>query len=350
MAESRDSTIEILNAIGRGEFATVFRARDMNLKRFVAVKQLHPELRADPRQFQQFCEEAQFLAGLRHDNIVQVYGLDRDRGWIIMELMRGGLDAELARGPLAPDLVRGVPRQSLEGLKELHSQGKLHGAVRPSNLLIDDRGRVKLSDSSGVAPTGEVRKPRGVWKYMAPELCNTSFGPVGPGLDLYCLGLTALELLLGKKFDGLFRGAGGVGSGVEVGWMRWHGSAEERLEPVSKLVPSCPGDLAGVIDRLLVKEVSGRYGSAAEGLKDLENKPIPLFAVAAEPGPSEAQDGPRPPAQARPRPEAAATRGSKPAPGAGASPSRGLRPWTKAWFNAKFASPAAKVGLAVAAL
>lgn len=289
MSDHPHPSIDILDEVGRGDFATVFRAYDRNLARYIAVKELHEDLRGDARQFQQFCAEARFLASLRHDNIVQVYGLDPERGWITMELMRGSLDGEIRAAGLTPDLVRGVLRQCLEGLKALHARNKLHGAVKPANLLIDDAGRIKLSDSVGMAPDGEFRRPRGGWKYMPPELCSPGFGTTGPTLDLYGLGFTALELLKGPGFDALFKGVGQHPDAAEAEWMRWHGSTTERLPAAATLVPGLPADLAAVIDRLLIKEVAGRFPDAASALQALDSRPIPLFNPPTDPEPERGQ-------------------------------------------------------------
>ena len=274
-------TYELLESIGAGALATVYRARDLSLQRDVAVKALRDAVRADPVRSQQLYDAAQFLAGLSHDNIVQVYGLDRDRGWLIMELLPGDLAKRLARGPLPPDLVRSVLQQALKGLQALHAQKKLHGAVKPSNLLIDDHGRVKLGDSAGLSLDGEVRRPEGGPKYLAPELINPEFGPVGPGVDLYGLGFTALELLKGPGFDRLFPGADAADP--EIAWLRLHGSRGEPIPSASRVAPNTPPDLARVIDKMLAKDVKARYATAEEALRDLEPRdllPVDLPAVA----------------------------------------------------------------------
>jgi len=266
---------EILEEIGSSGAATVYRARDLNLKRYVAIKELHERLRSDRRQIQFLWEEAQFLAALEHENIIRIYGLDLARGWIIMELMRGGLDASLRAGPLNPDLLRSVLTQMLRGLDFLHGHAKLHGAVKPANLLINDKGRVKLSDTAGLAIGAEVRKPTGQAKYLAPELLDPNLGPIGPGVDLYCAGFTALELLRGPDFDTLFKGVAAYGqSGTNLGWLRLHGSRAEKLPATRDVVPGAPADLSRVIDRLLAKPVNQRYRTAGEALEDLEAKPL----------------------------------------------------------------------------
>jgi serine/threonine-protein kinase len=317
-----DATYEILDEIGHGEAAVVYRAYDSQLKRHVAIKELRQTLRADPRQLDHFREEAQFLANLEHDNVVKVYGIVKERGWIIMELMRGSLDTKLAEGPLPHDLVRSVLRQTLEGLKFLHQRGKIHGAIKPANLLINDEGRIRLSDSAGITAGGEVRQPTGSYKYLAPELGNPEFGPVTPAVDLYCLGFTALELLQGPKFDGLFTGVTGAVD-EDVAWMRWHGSASERL-PMDQLTAGLPADLAQVIRRSLEKEVTKRYASADEVLNDLASLPLLPVPLPGRPNHPiiERHGGTMPPPPRKP---------VKPNPPRKPGPA----PWSKEWINAK---------------
>jgi hypothetical protein len=272
-------TFEVLDEIGRGSVATVYRAWDLGLQRYVAIKEMHEKLQGDERHMEVFWEEAQFLANLKHDNIVQIHSMDKERGWIIMELMEGSLDTRLAAEPLPADLVRSVLRQTLNALVTLHGSGKLHGSVWPGNILINERGRVKLSDSAGITLVDEIRRPTGSARPLAPELLNPEFGPVGTQVDLYCLGLAALEMLKGPSFANLFKG---VAAGVdpELAWMRWHSSPTEVLPPLKEMVPAVPPDLAHVVDKLLLKNVDERYATAAEALQDLDDRPLVLVAPA----------------------------------------------------------------------
>jgi serine/threonine protein kinase len=167
---------ELVGAVGRGRLATVYRARDIALKREVAIKELNDTALADPQLLQRFWDEARFLANLEHDNVVQIYGLDQERGWVIMELADSALDTVVARGPLPAASVRGVLRQVLDGLDCLHQQGHIHGAIKPGNLLVTGQGLVKLSDITGVSGgSSSVSVP----KYLAPEQLDPAFGPIG---------------------------------------------------------------------------------------------------------------------------------------------------------------------------
>ena len=103
-------------------------------------------------------------------------------------------------------------------------------------------------------------------KYVAPEAVSPSFGEYGPSADLYTLGFSVLELLLGPKFDALFPGVGGNEQESRTAWMRWHAGEDTKLPSVAELVPGASLELAMVLDRLLKKKSADRYASAEEAL------------------------------------------------------------------------------------
>lgn len=261
---------EILGQIGEGTVATVHEADDLKLNRRVAIKQLRLSLRSDPQQQALFCDEAQFLAGVDHENVVKIFGMDAERGWIVMELMKGSLADALNQGPMDSEAVRSVLCQVLKGLAFLHQQGKLHGEISPGKLLVDGHGRTKIGPSPGALSQGEFRIPSGSRRHVAPEIVNPrQFGDPGPAADLYCLGMTALELLTGPAFERFFVGVSRATVSKELAWVQWHSSPLEVLPPVEQIVPTISPDLASVIDRLIKKPVAQRYGSAEEALADL---------------------------------------------------------------------------------
>lgn len=284
---------ELFEELGRGTNTVVYRSYDLSLGREVAIKELDESGRRDPRHRERFLREAQFLAQFEHDNVLRVYSVDPERGWIIMELMRGTLASKIDVGASDPDLVRSVLKQTLDALAFLHEKQKVHGTVRPTNLLINDMGRVKLSEFEQTAVGGELRAPTGSKKYLAPELIRPEFGEFGPATDLYCLGFTALELLKGPQFEGLFPGTGKGAIDADVAWLRWHSSPEE-LASVRSLVKGIPDDLAAVLDRMLKKRVSERPQSAQEILKELADRPlvpVPVPNAGEEGGAARAAEG-----------------------------------------------------------
>lgn len=275
------SAYELFEELGRGTNTVVFRSYDLSLGREVAIKELDETARRDPRHRERFLREAQFLAQFEHDNVLRVYSVDPERGWIIMELMRGTLASKIAAGPSDPDLVRSVLKQTLDALAFLHEKNKVHGTVRPTNLLINDMGRVKLSEFEQTAVGSELRAPTGSKKYLAPELIRPEFGDFGPPTDLYCLGFTALELLKGPQFETLFPGTGKGAIDADLAWLRWHSSPEE-LPPAKKLVKGIPDDLAHVLDRMLKKRVADRAQTAQDVLKELADRPLVPVQVATD--------------------------------------------------------------------
>lgn len=270
---SQHPAYELFEELGRGVNTVVYRSYDLSLGREVAIKVLDENSRRDQRHRERFLREAQFLAQFEHDNVLRVHSVDTERGWIIMELMKGTLASIIAAGPSDPDLVRSVLKQTLDALAFLHEKHKVHGTVRPTNLLINDAGRVKLSEFEQTDVGGELRVPKGSKKYLAPELIRPEFGDFGPPLDLYCLGFTALELLKGPQFDSLFPGTGKGAIDPDIAWLRWHSSPDE-LASTRKLVKGIPDDLANVLDRMLKKRVADRPQSAREVLNELADKPL----------------------------------------------------------------------------
>src|SRR3954469_21968575 len=263
---------ELFEELGRGANTVVYRSYDLSLGREVAIKELDEASRRDPRQREQFLREAQFLAQFEHDNVLRVYSVDPERAWIVMELMKGTLASIIAAGPGDPDLVRSVVKQTLDAFAFLHEKNKVHGTVRPTNLLINDAGRVKLSEFEQTAAGGELRAPKGSKKYLAPELIKPEFGDFGPPLDLYCLAFTALELLKGPQFESLFPGTGKGAIDADIAWLRWHSSPDD-LPPAKKLIKNIPDDLAHVLDQMLKKRVADRPQSAQAELKELAAPP-----------------------------------------------------------------------------
>src|SRR5262245_36605917 len=123
---------EILNLIGNGDFAAVYRARDRELGRDVAVKQIHGQYMSDQRRLERFWREAQLLASLQHPHILTIYDVVRPRGWLVLELMQGTL-LDASRGqPLDLEMLRASLIGSLSALAMLHGNPVLHGDIQPS--------------------------------------------------------------------------------------------------------------------------------------------------------------------------------------------------------------------------
>jgi serine/threonine-protein kinase len=197
----------IVEPLGRGGMASVYKAYEPKLDRYVALKVLPREFLHDPNFAQRFREEARLVAKLEHPNIIPIYAYDIEEAdgipWMAMRLVpSGSLSDLLKRGRLPRERAVAVLRGMAEALDYAHRKGVVHRDVKPQNVLLDEAGRVYLADfgigrmlesTSGLTGTGMIV---GTPQYMAPEQATTS--KVGPSADIYALGIVAYELLTGR--------------------------------------------------------------------------------------------------------------------------------------------------------
>src|SRR5262249_6892739 len=233
-------------------FATVYRGRDRELGREVAIKQIHQQYLEDPQQLDRYWQEAQLLASLQHPNIVTIYDVVREKGWLIMELMQSDLSKIAGRKQMPLDPPRTTLQHGLRALKFLPPHGIVHGDVKPSNMMVDRRRRVKLGDFGLARRVSDEEGSliKGTTKYMSPEVVSDEFGDVGPASDLYSLGFAAYELMCGEKFEELFPGLNAFGRDRQMAWMMWHAAPDRRLPQIQRVLAAVPPDLARTIPKL----------------------------------------------------------------------------------------------------
>jgi serine/threonine protein kinase len=203
---------EILEEIGRGGFATVYKARDTELDRLVALKVLHPYWGEDQSFVDRFRQEARAAARLRHPNIVTVHDAGEIQGqlYIAMEYLPGHTLRELleVEGALTLDQALPILEQLARALDYAHGQEVVHRDVKPSNVMVEetadgvqvtlmDFGLVKaLSGSTVLTSQGTLL---GSPEYMAPEQADSSRkDEIGPASDRYALGVLAYHMLSGR--------------------------------------------------------------------------------------------------------------------------------------------------------
>ncbi len=264
--------------IGSGSFATVFVARDLKLNRDVAIKQLHPQYLQDKNQLKRYWQEAQLLGSIEHPYVMTIYDVLQAKGCLILEQMRGSLKDVYANKPMPVEEVRQTIVQAAKGLKCLHEKGIIHGDIKPGNLFLSRQEIVKLGDF-GLArrindEDGSLLK--GTTRYMAPELVSDEFGEVGAASDLYSLGFSALEMLVGPEFESLFPDLIAFGRDRQMAWMMWHCSADRKLPPIQSLLSGVPDDIAKVLGKLTAKNQSERYRNADEVIADLSGHTTPV--------------------------------------------------------------------------
>ena len=248
------------DAIGRGHLATVYLADDTVLGRAVAIKLLHPHLCRDTPFVEQFLDMERRMARIFHPNLVTIFdaGQTDDRCFVVMEYVSGGsLRSLTTRGQPLPvaDVVR-IVGQVADALQVLHTEGMVHGEIKPDNVLLDEEGNAKLVDF-GIAhlatTTGVIRSDSmaRTAPYLAPEQLES--GMASARTDIYSLGLLAYELLAGRQpFEG----------------DSWIAIASRRLEhdplPLDEIRPELSPELVGAVMRAIARDPAQRYGSADE--------------------------------------------------------------------------------------
>jgi serine/threonine-protein kinase len=186
----------LVELLGQGGMATIYRAQDTQLGRDVAVKVLRAEYGTDEAFVARFRQEARSAAALSHPSIVNVfdYGTDEAGPFIVMELVTGGDLGQVLRerGPLPPEAARSVAQQIAEALAAAHARGIIHRDIKPSNVLLTGGGRVKVGDF-GIAQafTASALTSPGVTMgsvhYFSPEQARGEH--LTPASDIYALGL-----------------------------------------------------------------------------------------------------------------------------------------------------------------
>jgi serine/threonine-protein kinase len=251
--------------IGSGGMADVYKAVDDVLGRTVAVKVLHPRYASDPNFVARFRQEAQAAANLSHPNIVNMYdwGRDGETYYIVMEYVNGtDLKTLVAqRGPLDPMKAAEYAQQVCAALGVAHGYDIIHRDIKPHNIVLTPDGTIKVMDfgiaragNSTMTQTGSVL---GTAQYISPEQAQGK--PLGPGSDLYSLGVTLYEMVTGKlPFD------------ADTPVATALAQVNEDPIPPRQVRPSIPPALEAVIMRAMRKSPAERYGSAAEMRDDLK--------------------------------------------------------------------------------
>jgi hypothetical protein len=207
--------LEILGLIGKGGMGAVYKARQPALDRFVALKVLPPAVGSDPGFAERFNREARALARLNHPNIVAVhdFGKAGPLHYLVMEFVDGANLREVEQaGRLSPEQALAIVPQICEALQFAHNEGIVHRDIKPENLLMDKKGRVKITDfgiakivgqAGGKAALTGAKDVVGTPHYMAPEQIEKP-QTVDHRADIYSLGVVFYEMLTGELPLGKF--------------------------------------------------------------------------------------------------------------------------------------------------
>ena len=258
-----DGRYRLEHRLGSGGMADVWRARDTELGRDVALKLLHENFARDTEFVERFRREASSAAGLQHPNVVSVFdrGSYEDSYYISMELVEGSSLRELIDQGLEIDEAVEVTRQMLAAAEFAHEHGIVHRDLKPMNALIDRDGRVRVTDfgiaragGSEITRTGSVM---GTAQYLSPEQAQGM--DVTPATDIYSIGVILFEMLTGRvPFDGE--------NAVAIAMKQ---VGEEPPVP-SSINPKVSPALDAIVLKALAKDPAQRFQSAAEMSAALE--------------------------------------------------------------------------------
>lgn len=290
---------EPIEQIGTGGMATVWRARDTLLGRFVAIKRLLPHLAGDPVAAQRFNREARAAAGLSHPGIVTVFdsGEDEEGPFLVLELIEGPTLADhLAEtGPLDPASVVDIVSQVASALDHAHAQGVVHRDVKPANVILEAGGRARLADF-GIART--IEDPATITDsgeligsiiYLAPEILSGQ--PATQVSDVYSLGAVTYELLAGRPpyqaetpaalLDAVRQGAPPSLRGMAPDQMASAVSSAMARDPSAR--PATAGALAAAMAGSATLVMRPEAGSAATGVAVGSDEPTVVSDLPSAP-------------------------------------------------------------------
>lgn len=252
---------ELIEKIGDGGMAVVYKAKDRLLNRFVAIKILKPEFIKDPKFIDSFRRESQAAAGLSHPNIVSVFDVGKEGNiyYIVMEVLEGDTLSDIIRrdGPLDEMRAIDIAKQIAQALSSAHKKNIIHRDVKPHNILMSEDGTAKIADF-GIAKAvnsgtivNNTSTVMGSVHYLSPEQARGGY--VDARSDIYSLGIVLYEMLTGSvPFDG--------DNPVSVAMMHMN----EAVQPPSRINPAVSPALDKVVLKATAKHQPDRYKSADE--------------------------------------------------------------------------------------
>ncbi|MDU4961443.1 MAG: Stk1 family PASTA domain-containing Ser/Thr kinase [Sporomusaceae bacterium] len=261
-----DDRYTLLECVGSGGMADVYRAHDKLLDRSVAVKILHPQFNNDDEFITRFQREAQAAARLSHPNIVNIYdvGKDQDVDYIVMEYISGEtLKQRIQRlGPLPTEMAVFIATEIAEALENAHQNKIIHCDIKPHNILITRTGRVKVTDfgiaraatSATMTQTGTIL---GSVHYFSPEQAKGVM--ITEKSDIYSLGIVIYEMLTGNV---PFTGETPISIALK--------HLQEEVRPPRELNPDIPPVLDMIVVKSLAKNPEERYANMEGLIADLQ--------------------------------------------------------------------------------
>jgi serine/threonine protein kinase len=250
----------ITGTLGKGGMAVVYRAKQSNIDRDVAIKVIKPDLAETADLIQRFEREANTVAALSHPHIMKLFdfGEHDDLLYLVMELLSGGTLADRIRQqPLTPEIAARVMDQIADALDYAHKRGLIHRDLKPQNILLDDSGNTHLTDFGIAKVLGEgvgltqSGVAIGTPAYMSPEQWQGQ--PLDSRADVYALGVMLFEMLTGRL----------PFAGDTPASMMYH-HLQDMPPSVQTVFPVLPKQVDRVIRKAMAKSPADRFASASE--------------------------------------------------------------------------------------
>ncbi|MCD6452546.1 MAG: protein kinase [Acidobacteria bacterium] len=250
---------EVISELGRGGMAIVFKARDLKLDRLVAIKVLPPEFAYDIEFLRRFHHEAKIAAKLDHPNIISIYEVGEADGltYFAMSYIDGETLADYIKrtGPIPTSEAIRITKDIASALSYAHKRGIIHRDIKPENILLDQEGRIKVTDfgiakaAYGTTLATRTGVSLGTPHYMSPEQARGK--PIDKRSDLYSLGIVMYEMVTGRvPFEG-----------VDITSIMYQ-HVHETPDPPRKMNKDLPEWLERIILHLLAKDPDARFQTA----------------------------------------------------------------------------------------
>lgn len=276
----------IVELLGAGGMGVVYKARDVRLNRFVALKFLPPHIGANDQETARFLQEARAASALDHPNICTIHDIEQTedgRLFIVMALYSGEtLAVRMSRGPMPVQDALDTVRQAAAGLARAHAHGIVHRDVKPANFILTTDGLVKVLDFGVAKLLGETAMTQtgstvGTVGYMAPEQARGD--AVDERADVWALGVILYEMLAGRR---AFMG--------DNHYVVLKNILETEPVPIEEIRTDVPADVRAIVAHAMKKTTADRYRTAADFARDvgdaqsrLTQANLPAAAAAAGP-------------------------------------------------------------------
>ena len=250
---------EIVEELGRGGMGVVYKGFEPALNRHVAIKELSPSLANDPSLVERFLREARSMAALNDPHIIQIYFIGQENGqpFFVMEFVEGDSLSQVLRreGKLSVADALKIMHQTAQGLATAHDRGVVHRDIKPGNLMLDKKGRVKIADFGIALATQDISKKLtstgefvGTPGYLSPEVCLAK--PIDQRSDIFSLGIVLFEMLTGRM---PFSDESPLGLMLEV--------VKAEIPDIRELNREVDAQTYAILSRMVAKDPADRFQS-----------------------------------------------------------------------------------------